>query len=730
MYPKIFDHLNATPVMPKASRRQFLMGSLAVAGGFVIGFSPANATEVPPYMTAPKADQPVAPYVRLNKDNTITVFSAHFDMGQGIYNAIGVLVAEELEADMKQIVVEGAAGEPYGNMQFGGAFQITGGSTGTASSFLRYRQAGAAAKAMLIEAAAKQWGVDATSIKAEKGMLVSGDKKAAFGEFAEAAAALPVPATVTLKDNAAWTMIGKPEMRRYDSVAKTNGTQQFTIDVKLDGMLTAVPIHPPMFGATVKSFDASKAKSIKGVVDVVQHPRGLAVVAENMWAAIKGREAVTVEWDDTKAEKRSSDQIMAAYRDLLKKPAGVNARNDGNVGEAFKTAAKVMEANFEFPYLAHAALEPLNAVARINTDGTVEVWGGHQAPGINLMTAAGVAGVGPEKIKLHFMKTGGGFGRRATFDADIIVEAVAVAKAVGKPVKMQWTREDDMRAGRYRPMFAHSIKAGLDKDGNIVAWHNHLVGQSLTAGTPFEAKNGVDNASVEGANNIPYAIPNVKVDLTTVLDNQVPVLWWRAVGSTHTAYVVETFLDEIAEAAGKDPVQMRLDMLKSHPRHAGVLQLAAEKAGWGTPAPEGRFRGIALAESFNSFVAQVAEVSIADGKVKVEKITCAIDCGIAVVPDQVKSQIEGGIGFGLGAILKSKLTMDGGKVVEGNFDGYEVLTMNETPQIEVHIVESTAYPSGVGEPGVPPVGPAIANAIYQATKKRHRVLPINANISS
>jgi isoquinoline 1-oxidoreductase subunit beta len=730
MYPKILDRFETLHFAPKASRRQFLMGSLAVAGGFVIGFAPAAATELPPFMTAPKADQPVAPYLRINKDNTITVFSAHFDMGQGIYNATAVLVAEELEADMKQIVVEGAAGEPYGNLQFGGAFQVTGGSTGTASSFLRYRQAGAAAKAMLIEAAAKQWGVDAASITAAKGVLTSGEKSAPFGDFAEAAAALPVPPKVTLKDKGTWSLINKPELRRHDTLDKTNGQQQFTIDVKFDGLLTAVPIHPPMFGATVKSFDASKAKTLKGVVDVVQHPRGLAVVAENMWAAIKGREAVTVEWDDSKAEKRSSDQIMAAYRDLLGKPPGVNARNDGNVDEAFKTAAKIVEAKYEFPYLAHAALEPLNAVARFNADGTLEIWGGHQAPGFHLMAAAQVAGIGPEKIKLHFMKTGGGFGRRATFDSDIVVEAVAVAKAVGRPVKMQWTREDDMRGGKYRPMFAHSIKAGLDKDGNIIAWHNHLVGQSITAGTPFEAKNGVDNASVEGANNIPYAIPNVRVDLTTVLDNQVPVLWWRAVGSTHTAYVVETFLDEIAEAAGKDPLAMRLEMLKNHPRHAGVLKLAAEKAGWGTAAPEGRFRGIAVAESFNSFVAQVAEISMKDGQLKVEKVTCAVDCGIAVVPDQVKAQIEGGIGFGLGAILKSKLVLDGGKVVEGNFDSYEVLTMAETPQIEVHIVESSAYPTGVGEPGVPPIGPAVANAIYQATKKRHRVLPINANMST
>jgi isoquinoline 1-oxidoreductase subunit beta len=541
---------------------------------------------------------------------------------------------------------------------------------------------------------------------------------------------LPVPAKVTLKENADWKLIGNPAVRRYDSAEKTNGTAQFTIDVRLDGMLTAVPIHPPMFGATVKSFDASKAKTIKGVVDVVPHPRGLAVVAENMWSAIKGREAVTVEWDDSKAEKRSTEEIMASYRELLGKPPGINARNDGNVDDAFKNAAKLVEAKFEFPYLAHAALEPLNAVARFNTDGTLEVWGGHQAPGFHLMAASQTGGVPPEKVKLHFMKSGGGFGRRATFDSDIVVEAVAVAKAVGKPVKMQWTREDDMRAGRYRPMFAHSVKAGLDKDGNVIAWHNHLVGQSLTAGTPFEAKNGVDSASVEGAQNIPYAVPNMKVDLTTVLDNAVPVLWWRAVGSTHTAYVVETFMDEVAEAAGKDPLEMRMDMLKDKPRHAAVLKLAAEKAGWSSAPPDGRFRGIALAESFNSFVAQVAEISMPDGKVKVERIVCAIDCGIAVVPDQVKSQIEGGIGYGLGAILKSEMTMNGGKVVEGNFDGYQVLSMSEMPAIEVHIVQSEAYPTGVGEPGVPPIGPALANAVYAATKNRVRVLPMSKGLTT
>jgi isoquinoline 1-oxidoreductase subunit beta len=729
MYPKIFDRfsnnaLNAAATI-KPSRRQFLIGASAIAGGFIVGFSPAYALEIPAFVTPPKPDQPVDPYVRIGKDNVVTVLSAHLDMGQGIYSGIATLVAEELDADYAQIKVEGAAGEPYGNLRFGGAFQITGGSTGMLSSYLRYRQAGAAAKAMLVAAAAKQWNVDAASITVANGVLKSGTNKASFGELAEAAAAMPVPVSVVLKDNAAFTKIANASHRRNDSLPKVNGTQEFTIDVKLVGMLTAVPIHPPMFGATVKSFDASKAKEIAGIVDVVQHPRGLAVVANDMWSAIKGREAVTVEWDDSQAMKRSSAEIAAEYRDLLTKPAGVNVRNDGDAEGALKSAAKVIEAQFEFPYLAHAALEPLNAVARFNEDGTLEIWGGHQAPGFHIGAAAQAGGVAPEKIMLHMMKVGGGFGRRATFDADIIVEVVSVAKAVGKPVKMQWTREDDMRGGRYRPAFAHSLKAGLDAEGNLVAWHNHLVGQSILGGTPFAPANGVDNASVEGANNIPYAIANMKVDLTTV-DTGVPVLWWRAVGSTHTAYAVETFLDEVAEAAGKDPVEFRLAMLKDKPRHAAVLQMAADKAGWSTPLPEGRFRGIALAESFDTIVAQVAEISVTNGQMKVHKVTCALDCGVAVMPDQVKSQIEGGIGFGLGAILKSKLTLDGGKVVEGNYDGYEVLNISEMPEVDVHIMETAGYPTGVGEPGVPPIGPAVANAYYQATKKRIRSLPFNS----
>jgi isoquinoline 1-oxidoreductase beta subunit len=727
MLPKALHTFSAAP-----SRRRFLIGAVATPTSFVVGYyllgRPARAEG------AADAVNPFAGYIEIGADNRITVLSAHMDMGQGCYNGIATLVAEELEADWSQIDVAGAAGNPklYGNMTWGGAIQGTGGSSAMTSSFERYRRAGATARAMLVAAAAEQWKVPAEEIYVAKGTMAHGSGQyATFGELAAKAATMPVPAEVPLKDPARWTLIGSDTLRRYDSLPKATGKQDYTIDVKLPGMLTAVMIHPPLFGATVTSFDASKAKTVKGVADVVETPRGLAVVADNMWAAIKGREQVTVEWDHGKAEKRSSDEILAHYKELAKQPAPATARNDGDAAEAFASAAKVIEASFEFPYLAHAALEPLNAVARKNGDGTLEVWGGHQMPDLYQAVAAEIAGVTPDKVMLHVMKTGGGFGRRATPDSDVIVEAVSIAKALNwrAPVKVQWTREDDMRGGRYRPMYVHTLKAGLDADGNLVAWHNHIIGQSILKGTPFEGglvKNGVDLTSVEGSSNIPYAIPNMRVDLTTT-DVGVPVLWWRSVGSTHTAYAVEAFLDEVAEAAGKDPVDFRLALLNDHPRHAGVLKLAAQKAGWGTPAAQGRFRGVAVAESFSTYVAQIAEVSVANGGVKVERVVCAVDCGTAINPDQIRAQMEGGIGYGLGAILKSQLTLTKGAVDQGNFDSYEVLRIEEMPQVEVHIVPSQEPPTGVGEPGVPPIGPAVASAVYAATKKRIRMLPFSRN---
>ncbi|RVJ81437.1 xanthine dehydrogenase family protein molybdopterin-binding subunit [Sinorhizobium medicae] len=736
MIPKLMQSI-ALPARVEASRRQFLLGALAAGTGIAVGYrllsaSPALAGEA----EAGNDSHAFSPYLTIGGDGKVTILSSQFEMGQGSYNGIATLVAEELDADWSTIDVKGAAGNipAYGNIAFGGTMQGTGGSTSMSTSWERYRKAGAAARAMLIAAAAAEWKVDAAEITVENGVLSHpSGKSGGFGAFAAKATTMPVPADVKLKEPSAWKFIGNAELKRFDSARKANGTEQYTIDVKLPGMLTAVMIHPPLFGAKAKSFDASAARAIKGVVDVVETPRGIAVVGEHMWAAIKGREAVTVEWDEADAEKRGTAELMSTYRDLAGKTPAAFARKDGDAEAAFAAAAKVIEATFEFPYLAHAALEPLNAVARRNEDGTIEIWGGHQLPDVYQKLASEIAGVPVENVRLNVMKTGGSFGRRAVFDGDVVVEAVHVAKALGfrAPVKVQWTREEDTRAGRYRPAYVHRLKAGIDADGKLVAWSDHIVGQSIVAKTAWDGmvQNGVDPTSVEGANNLPYAIQNQTVGLTTT-DVRVPVLWWRSVGSTHTAFAAEAFLDEVAQAAERDPLEFRLSMLEPQSRHATVLKLAAEKAEWQKPLPEGRFRGVAVAESFGSVVAQIAEVSTDGNGIKVERVVAVVDCGLAINPDQVRAQVEGGVGFGLSAILGEEITLTDGKVDQGNFDMYTPLRIDAMPKVEVHIVASSNPPSGIGEPGVPPIGPAVANAAFKALGKRIRVMPFAKSLNA
>ena len=730
-------HFRSQTGAAQPTRRHFLIGTAAATAGLTIGYRLAVSSAEAQTATAPQAVNPFQAYVEITPDNKIIIHSSQFEMGQGSYFGIATLVMEELDGDWKQVDVIGAWGPTalYGNLAMGGAFQITGGSQSMTSSWERYRKAGATARAMLVSAAAKQWNVPESEIKVAGGTLTNASgRTVTFGDLAAAAAALPIPANVPLKPRERWTQIGSTTLKRYDSSGKTNGKQDYTIDVKMDGLLTAVMIHPPKFGAQVKRFDASKAKALDGVVDVVQIPRGIAVVGRNMWAALKGRDLTTVEWDESQAEQRGSAELLNEYRKLANGAGAVTARNDGNVAGAFSAGAQTIEAVYEFPYLAHAAIEPLNAVARISEDGRVEVWGGHQMPGLYQAIAAQVAGTTPDKVVLHVMKTGGSFGRRAVADGDLIAEAVSIAKALGpgKPVKVQWTRENDMRGGRYRPAYVHAMKASLDKDGKLVALYDHIVGQSIMDGGPFAMmiKDGIDPTSVEGAANMPYAIPNLKVDLTTV-SSKIPVLWWRSVGSTHTAYAVETFVDELAAAAKRDPIDFRLAMLDKHPRHAAVLKLAAEKAGWGTPLPQGRFRGVALHESFSTFVAQVVEITVKNGSdFTVDRVVCAVDCGTAINPDQIRAQMEGGIGFGLGAILQEELTLTGGVVDQQNYDTYTPLRINQMPKVEVHIMASTEPPTGVGEPGVPPIGPAVANALRAATGKTVRQLPILKHLST
>jgi len=714
--------------IPQASRRRFLQGAAAAGAGLVVGFHwvPRNAMA-----QAKAAGQPqmINAFIRIAPDNTVTVLSKHLEMGQGTYTGLATIVAEELDADWNQMRAEGAPADAklYANLAFG--IQGTGGSTAMANSWEQLRKAGATARAMLVAAAAEQWKVPAREITVSKGVVshAASGKKASFGQLAEKAAAVTPPADVTLKDPAKFSLIGK-NVARLDAKAKSTGTAQYTIDVKLPGQLTALLQRAPMFGAKVKSFDAAKAKAVPGVVDVVQISNGVAVVAKNFWSAKQGREALEIVWDDSAAEKRSTDEILAEYKELAKKP-GLPARKDGDVDAAFAKAAKVIEASYDFPYLAHAPMEPLDCVVKLDPNGA-EIWAGDQFQTIDQASAAHVLGLKPEQVKINTLYAGGSFGRRATTNADYIVEGVEIAKAIGgkAPVRLIWTREDDIKGGKYRPMYHHTLKAGVDDKGNIIAWQHRIVGQSIITGTPFEpvmVKDGIDATSVEGAANLPYDIPNMSVELTTT-KNPVTVLWWRSVGSTHTAFATEVFLDEIAGATGQDPVALRRKLLAKHPRHLGVLNLAAEKAGWGKPLPAGKMRGVAVHESFSSYVAEVAEVSLkADGTWKVDKITAAVDCGTPINPNIIRAQVESGIGYGLSATIKPGIKLaKGGEVEQSNFHDYEVLRIHEMPKVEVHIVPSKEKPTGIGEPGTPPVAPAVANALMAGTKQVFRALPL------
>ena len=719
----------------RPSRRTFLKAAGAFAAvGLTIGFEWAGTGRRALAATMPDATFAPNAFLRVAPDNSVTVIAKHVEMGQGAYTGIATIVAEELDANWQDVRVESAPADAkrYANLAFG-TIQGTGGSSAMANSWMQLREAGAKARAMLVSAAAAQWQVPASELTTLDGSVhhAATNRTATYGSLASAAARLPVPDTATLKSPKDFRLIGH-QLPRVDVPPKTNGTAQFTLDVTFPGMLVALLQRPPLFGATVKSFDASAAKAVPGVVSVVQVPGGVAVVAKGFWAAKQGRDALKVEWDDSKAEKRSSDAIMAEYRQLAEQP-GMSARKDGDATKALAGAVKKISASYAFPYLAHAPMEPLDAVVKLTAD-SCEIWAGDQFQTVDQANAAHTAGLDPQQVKIHTLYAGGSFGRRANTQSDYIVEAVSIAKALGAngtPVKLQWTREDDIHGGLYRPMYFHKLDAGLSADGKLVGWRHRIVGQSILAGTPFASvmvKNGIDGTSVEGAANVAYAIPNVSVELTTT-QTGVPVLWWRVVGSSHTAFAVEAFMDEAAHAARKDPFVFRRDLLAHEPRMRGVLELAAQKAGWdpAKPLPKGRGRGIAVAEAFKTFVAQVAEVSVdKDGNVKVERVVCAVDCGTPINPDVIAAQMEGGIGFGLGAALHSAITLKDGKVEQNNFDGYQVLRFAEMPKVEVHIVQSGEAPTGVGEPGVAPVGPAVANAIFAATGRRIHSLPFPA----
>jgi isoquinoline 1-oxidoreductase beta subunit len=706
-------------------RRNFLRLSAGTGAGLVIGAYLPAASSTPATAAAGSAGDAVFnPFVTITPANKVIVLSKHLDKGQGTATGLATLVADELDADWSQMVAEFAPANAalYKNFQFG--VQGTGGSTAMANSFEQYRKAGAAAKAMLVAAAAQTWKVDASKITVAKGVVTDGKNKATFGELAAAAAKMPVPANPVLKDAKDFVYIGK-SFPRLDQKAKVTAAPVFTQDIQLPGMRVAVIARSPKFGGKPAAVDAAKAKAVKGVSDVVTIPGGVAVVASSTWAAIKGREALEVTWDDKVAEKRGTAELIAEYQALADKP-GLSVRKDGDAAKAIAAATTVIEAEFVFPFLAHAPMEPLNAILAFK-DGKATIWSGSQIQTIDQAVASAILGIKPEDVAIKTQWAGGSFGRRAVYNADYVAEIAHIVKTLGtdNPVKLVWTREDDIKGGYYRPLYVHKVKVGLTADGEIAGWQHRIVGQSIMDGTAFAAtsiKDGVDSTSVEGVHDTPYTIPNFEVELHSRKFGA-PPLWWRSVGHTHTAYVMETLIDEIAVRTGKDPVAFRLSMLEKHPRHAAVLKLAAEKAGWDTPLPAGVARGVAVHKSFKSFVAQVAEVRIVDGQAKVDRVVCAVDCGLPINPDNIVAQVEGGIGYGLGAVLHSHITLTDGVVDQANFGDYEVLRFNEMPKVEVHIVPSTEPPTGIGEPGVPPLGPAVANAIAGLTGQRIRQLP-------
>lgn len=707
------------------ARREFLKLTVTASGGLLVGFYfpglslKADAAE-------PKQFSPNA-FVRIGTDERITVIVNHSEMGQGVYTALPMILADELDADWSKVGYESAPVDPvYNHPAFG--IQMTGGSSSVWSSFEQFRKAGAAARAMLIAAAAQQWSVEPGSCTTADGkvMHIASKRSATYGQLAESAAKMTPPAQVALKDPKDFKLIGKP-IKRLDTPEKLNGKGVFGIDVALPGMLTAVVARPPVFGAKPRQVNSHEALALPGVKQVVTVPSGVAVIADSFWHAKKGRDALKIDWDLGPMADFSSVAQREQYRALAQKP-GLVARKEGDAESELGKQSKIIEAEYEVPYLSHAMMEPLNCVVDLKSDHC-EIWTGTQFQTVDRAAAAQIAGLKPEQVQIHTTLLGGGFGRRANPASDFVGEAVHVAKAAKAPVKVIWTREDDMRGGFYRPAYLHAIKGAVDADGNPIAWRHRIVGQSIVSGTPFEkvlVKDGIDGTSVEGAADLPYAIPNLLVENHTATVG-VPVLWWRSVGHSHTAFVTECFLDELAALTHQDPYQYRRRLLAKHPRHLGVLDLAAEKTGWTKPLPAGRHRGIAVHESFGSFSAQVAEVSVDNNQVRVHRVVCAIDCGAYVNPGIIEAQGHSGVVFGMSAAMYNELTFSNGRLDQSNFHDYPMVRINECPEIEVHIVKNNEKSGGIGEPGVPCTAPAIANAILAATGKRIRKLPIRLN---
>ncbi|QHT70624.1 xanthine dehydrogenase family protein molybdopterin-binding subunit [Rhodocytophaga rosea] len=700
-------------------RRVFLKTSALFGGGLLLSFFiPAQPNKV---TSGPIPFTPNT-LLHIGEDDSIHIILTKVEMGQGIGTTLAMLIAEELDCDWKKIKIRHSpAGKQFADPDWG---QSTGGSTSTLSEFDRYRQVGATARVMLIEAAANRFGVKPADCSTENGYVIIKGKEIRYGDLASEAAAIHVPA-VQLRQPKEWRYIGKSQ-NRLDIPDKINGKAIYGLDIHFSGLLTAVVAHAPIFGAKVKSFDASRAMAIQGVRDVIQIPSGIAVLGDHYWAAKMGRDALKIEWELGENVKINTQLQVEEYRRIAK-TQGTYSQQKGDTSAALQKASHVLETEHTVPYLAHAPMEPLNCTVKPGKD-SCEIWVGNQNPLLFQQIVADLLGMKPEQVSIHTPEIGGSFGRKASFDADWVVEAVHIARISGKAVKLVWSREDDIRGGYYRPLYLHRAVIGIGNDGYPSVWQHHIVGQSIFAHTPLDKliiKDRIDYSSVGGVHGSPYINPvpnhNVALHTTTV---GVPVLSWRSVGHSHTCFVMETLIDELAFMAAKDPLDYRYALLKDHPRHLAVLTLAAEKAGWRKPLPPGMFRGIAVHEAMGSYVSQVIEISIQNRKLRIHRVVCAIDCGLVVNPDGVRAQMEGSIVFALTAALYGEITLEKGQVKQSNFHDYRMLRIHEMPEIEIHIVPGTKGMGGVGEPGVPPVAPALLNAIFAATGKRLRRLPV------
>jgi isoquinoline 1-oxidoreductase beta subunit len=705
-------------VMTTPSRRTFLKVATAAGGGLMIGgFVPSDDAAA---QTAVRSFEPNV-WIKIGADDSVRIMLTMIEMGQGVMTSMPMLVAEELDFDWTKIETEWApADSKYGNPNFGGQ-QLTAGSNSVRGMWKLMRDAGATARLMLVTAAAQTWGVPVSSLTTDKGEVIhqASNRRVKYGVLVERAAALPVPPTPALKDPKQFKVLGQP-VARLDVPAKVNGTAVFGMDVKLPNLLTARVVRSPVFGGKVASFNADKAKAVAGVRQVVQISTGVAVVADNYWSASRGAQALDVKWDEGALAKTNSADIMKRYAALAQQP-GKMARNDGDADRGLSGSPRQFERVFEAPFLAHACMEPMNCTADVRADGC-DVYVPTQGQTASHGAAVAASGLPADKVKIHTTYLGGGFGRRA--ETDFVLDAVETSKAVGRPVKVVWTREDDIQHDYYRPVSYARFWGALDAAGRPTVFQQRLVQQSLMKRVGGLPPNGVDFISVDGAANLPYDIPNVRIEYIES-DPGIPYGFWRSVGASFNGFAVEAFVDELATTAGKDPYQFRRDLLSKAPRHRAVLELAAEKAGWGTPVAQGRGRGIALMECFGSILAQVTEVSVnASGAVRVHRIVCTVDAGWVINPDTIKAQMEGGIVYGLTAALKGEITIRDGRVEQRHFGDYQMLRVNEMPEIEVHILPSAETPGGIGEPSTALAAGSLVNAVYAATGKRVYRLPI------